>query len=43
VEYRWHLDRHKLASEAIDYGEVRDEKGTLIAKVMPRGKHLRIS
>ncbi|MEA5537051.1 siphovirus Gp157 family protein [Crocosphaera sp. XPORK-15E] len=43
VEYRWHLNRHKLTEDAIDYGEVHDNKGTLIAKVMPRGKHIRIS
>lgn len=43
VEYRWHLDKTKLADEAIDYGEVRDDNGTLIAKLMPRGKHIRIS
>ncbi len=41
-EIRIHIDRNKLAEEAINYDEVRDEQGTLIAKVMPRGKHLRI-
>ncbi len=43
VEYRWYLDKTKLADEAIDYGEVRSSNGTLLAKVLPRGKHIRIS
>ncbi len=41
-EIRVHLNRNKIAEDAINYDEVRDDKGTLIAKVMPRGKHLRI-
>ncbi len=41
-EIRVHINHNKLAEEAINYDEVRNEKGTLIAKVMPRGKHLRI-
>ncbi|MEL4898367.1 siphovirus Gp157 family protein [Crocosphaera sp. Alani8] len=41
-ETRVHIDRNKIAEDAINYDELRDEKGTLIAKVMPRGKHLRI-
>ena len=41
-EIRVHIDRNKIAEDAINYDEVRDDKGTLIAKVMPRGKHIRI-
>ncbi len=41
-EIRIHINRNKIAEEAINYDEVRDDKGTLIAKVMPRGKHIRI-
>ncbi|MGB5593649.1 MAG: siphovirus Gp157 family protein, partial [Crocosphaera sp.] len=41
-ETRVHIDRNKIAEDAINYDEVRDEKGTLIAKIMPRGKHIRI-
>ncbi|EAZ88615.1 siphovirus Gp157 family protein [Crocosphaera chwakensis] len=41
-EVRLHINHNKLAEEALNYDEVRDEKGTLIAKVMPRGKHIRI-
>ena len=41
-ETRVHIDRNKIAEDAINYDEVRDSQGTLIAKVMPRGKHLRI-
>ena len=41
-EIRFHIDRNKIAEDAINYDEVRDDNGKLIAKVMPRGKHLRI-
>ena len=41
-EIRIHINRNKIAEDAVNYDEVRDEQGTLIAKVMPRGKHLRI-
>ncbi len=41
-EIKVDINRNKIAEDAITYDEVRDEQGTLIAKVMPRGKHLRI-
>ncbi len=41
-EIRIHINRNKIAEEAINYDEVRHKKGTLIAKILPRGKHLRI-
>ncbi len=37
------VDLDQLKEDAINYGEVLDERGQVIAKVMPRGKHLRIS
>ncbi len=45
------LDLEQLKEDAINYGEVLDDpagihfatRGEIIAKVMPRGKHLRIS
>ena len=43
VETVTQINRQKLIEDAIDYGEVLDEQGKAIAKVMPRGKHLRIS
>lgn len=41
-EIRVHINRNKIAEDAINYDEIRDKQGTLVAKVMPRGQHLRI-
>jgi len=37
------IDKHKLKEDAYKQGEIFDDKGQLIAKVMPKGKHLRFS
>jgi Siphovirus Gp157 len=42
VEYIPRLDKNALAEAAIISGELRDGAGTLIARVMPRGTHLKI-
>lgn len=37
------LNLDKLKEEALEKGEIFDNQGQLLAKVMPKGKHLRIS
>ncbi len=37
------IDLEKVKEDAINYGEVLDNRGQVIAQVMPRGKHIRIS
>ena len=36
------VDLEQLKEDAINYGEVLDDRGQVIAQVMPRGKHIRI-
>lgn len=43
LEYVPRLNRLALVDATIAAGELRDARGTLIAKVMPKGKHLRLS
>jgi len=45
VEFIPTLNTQKLAEDAIasPEGEILDEKGQLLAKVMPKGRHIRIS
>ncbi len=37
------VDTNLLKEDALANGEIKDDRGQLIAKVMPKGKHLRIS
>ncbi|WP_013334865.1 siphovirus Gp157 family protein [Gloeothece verrucosa] len=43
LEYMPTLNKAALVDAAIEAGEIRDQTGRLVAKVMPRGQHLRIS
>ncbi len=37
------IDLEKVKEDAINYGEVLDDRDQVIAKILPRGKHIRIS
>ena len=37
------LNKEQLKEDALAEGEILDDKGNLIAQVLPKGKHLRLS